>query len=138
LKICHLATLLRARQVAWQDKNQWFRSKNRLFVTKTILHFGLSEHPSETTLLNKHRTHQGCQMVYFQTKNPNLGKFSMALQWKMLVCFMESWSILRPLDIIYGFLDYFMVIWYIFYCVGKLYQEKSGNPGTNIVLRGKY
>jgi hypothetical protein len=28
---------------------------------------------------------QGCQMVYFQTKNPNLGKFWRALIWKMLV-----------------------------------------------------
>jgi hypothetical protein len=29
--------------------------------------------------------HQGCQMVYFQTKNPNLGKFLRALQYKMLI-----------------------------------------------------
>jgi hypothetical protein len=28
---------------------------------------------------------QGCQIIYFQTKNPNLGKFWMALEWKMLV-----------------------------------------------------
>jgi hypothetical protein len=28
-----------------------------------------------TILSNNHRKHsQGCQMVYFQTKNPNLGK----------------------------------------------------------------
>jgi hypothetical protein len=27
---------------------------------------------------------QGCQMVYFQTKNPKLGKFWRVLQWKML------------------------------------------------------
>jgi hypothetical protein len=26
---------------------------------------------------------QGCQMVYFQTKNPNLGKICSALEWKM-------------------------------------------------------
>jgi hypothetical protein len=31
------------------------------------------------------RTHsQCCQMVYFQTKNSNLGKYGKALQWKML------------------------------------------------------
>jgi hypothetical protein len=36
---------------------------------------------------------QGCQMVYFQTKNPNLGKFLMALEWKMLVYFMTIWNI---------------------------------------------
>jgi hypothetical protein len=28
---------------------------------------------------------QGCQVVYFQTKNPNLGKFWRALEYKMLV-----------------------------------------------------
>jgi hypothetical protein len=26
---------------------------------------------------------QGCQMVLFQTRNPNLGKFWRALEWKM-------------------------------------------------------
>jgi hypothetical protein len=47
---------------------------------------------------------QGCQMVYFQTKTPNLGKFLRVLQWKMLVYFMDSWSILRPIGIFYGHL----------------------------------
>jgi hypothetical protein len=28
---------------------------------------------------------QGCQMVYFQTQNPNFGKFWRALEWKRLV-----------------------------------------------------
>jgi hypothetical protein len=28
---------------------------------------------------------QGCQMVYFQTKNPNFCKFWRALDWKMLI-----------------------------------------------------
>jgi hypothetical protein len=31
---------------------------------------------------------QGCQMVYFQTKNINLGNFWRALDWKMLINFM--------------------------------------------------
>jgi hypothetical protein len=31
---------------------------------------------------------EGCQMAYFQTKNPNVGKFWRALKWKMLVYFM--------------------------------------------------
>jgi hypothetical protein len=31
---------------------------------------------------------QGCQMVCFQTKNPNLGKFGRALDWKMFIYFM--------------------------------------------------
>jgi hypothetical protein len=28
---------------------------------------------------------QGCQMVSFQTKNPNLGKFWRTLEWKLLL-----------------------------------------------------
>jgi hypothetical protein len=31
---------------------------------------------------------QGCQMVYFQTQNPNLGKFWRALEWNILIYFM--------------------------------------------------
>jgi hypothetical protein len=34
---------------------------------------------------------QGCQMVYFQTKNPNLGKFLRVLQRKVLVYFVAIW-----------------------------------------------
>jgi hypothetical protein len=30
---------------------------------------------------------QGCQMVYFKTKNPKLGTYCMAWEWKMLVNF---------------------------------------------------
>jgi hypothetical protein len=40
---------------------------------------------------------QGCQMAYFQTKNSNLGKFWRVLQWKMVVYFMATRSILLPL-----------------------------------------
>jgi hypothetical protein len=36
---------------------------------------------------------QGCQKVYFQTKNPALGNFWWVLQWKMLVYFMAIWPI---------------------------------------------
>jgi hypothetical protein len=46
-------------------------------------------------------------MVYFQTKNPNLGKFWSALDRKMLIYF-------RPSGIFYGHLGDFITIWYIF------------------------
>jgi hypothetical protein len=71
---------------------------------------------------------QGCQMVCFQTQNPNLGKFWRALEWKMFVYFMTIWNNLRPFDIIYGRLVKFVVIWYIFPILVCLDQEKSGNP----------
>jgi hypothetical protein len=73
------------------------------------------------------RRDQGCQMVYLQTKNPDLGKFWRVLQWKMMVYFMANWSILRQIGI-------FMAIWCILQRIGifyghfgMLYQEKSGN-----------
>jgi hypothetical protein len=46
-------------------------------------------------------TRQGCQMVCFQTKNPNLGTFLRVLQWKMMVYFKDTWSILRSFVIFY-------------------------------------
>jgi hypothetical protein len=67
--------------------------------------------------------HQGCQMAYFQNKNPKLGKFWRDLEWKMLAYLYGDlefitavWYILCP----FGNL---VVIWYIFpvlvYCVKK-------------------
>jgi hypothetical protein len=57
---------------------------------------------------------QCCQMLYFQTKNPNLCKFGKVLQWKMLVLFVSIWSILRPNGLFYGPLVHFVLIWNIF------------------------
>jgi hypothetical protein len=58
-----------------------------------------------------HTQSQGCQMVYFQTKNPNLGKFLRILQLKIMVC------------TFYGGLVNFPAICYIFtvlvYCATK-------------------
>jgi hypothetical protein len=74
---------------------------------------------------------QGCQKAYFQTKNPDLGEFWRVLQWNVLVYYRAVWSILLILHSIlgyYGYLVYFMAIWYICPVFGKLYQEKSGSP----------
>jgi hypothetical protein len=74
---------------------------------------------------------QGCQMVCFQTKNPNLGKIWRALEWKTLVYFIISntystaiWHIVLP----FGNL---VVLWFIFPHFGKLCQEKFGKPAHN-------
>jgi hypothetical protein len=53
-------------------------------------------------------------MVYFQTKNTNLGKFWKVLQWKMLVYFMAILVFLRPTVVFHGHLYAFVDIWYIF------------------------
>jgi hypothetical protein len=54
---------------------------------------------------------QGCQMVYFQKQNQNLGKFWRVLQWKILVYFMAIWSIFRPFGIL-------LALWYILWSFG--------------------
>jgi hypothetical protein len=58
---------------------------------------------------------QGCQMVCFQTKNTNLGKFWRVLQWKMLEYFIAIWSIF------YRHLVYFVAIWYVLWPFGIFY-----------------
>jgi hypothetical protein len=107
LKINNLATLLSK----LSEKKQKQKTDKMLFAAsgfQTLVH--------------------GCQMLYFQTKNSNLGSFWRALQFKMLVYIKDIYSLLRPFDIFYAHLVYFVLILYIFLCVGKLYQEKSGNP----------
>jgi hypothetical protein len=78
-------------------------------------------------------------MVYFQTKNPNLGKF-LALDRKMPIYYMSIWNILRTFWIIYDHWVHFVIIWYIFSSFGTLCQEKSGNPVANLapVLRVQF
>jgi hypothetical protein len=51
-------------------------------------------------------------------KNSNLDKFWRVLQWTIVVYFIDIWSFLRPFDIFYCHLVYFVVIWYIFPHVG--------------------
>jgi hypothetical protein len=52
---------------------------------------------------------QGCQMVYFQTENPNLGKFWRDLGWKMLMYFMVIWNILLPFGIFVVVIEYILL-----------------------------
>jgi hypothetical protein len=70
---------------------------------------------------------QGCQMVCFQTKNPNLGKFWRALGWKMLIYFMPNGNILQTFGIFYNHWLHFVFTWYIFSGFGIMHQEISGN-----------
>jgi hypothetical protein len=53
-------------------------------------------------------------MVYFKTKNSNLGKFWRAIEWKMLVYVTAIWHTLWPFAKMYGHLVKCMVI-------GKMY-----------------
>jgi hypothetical protein len=67
-------------------------------------------------------------MVYFQTQNPNVGKFWRAFEWKMLVHFMTIWSILWPFGIIYVRLVLFADICYIFSQFGMFGPRKIWQP----------
>jgi hypothetical protein len=61
-------------------------------------------------------------MLYFQTKNPDLGKFWRTLELKMLVYFMTVWNIFGNLvGIMYGF----GILFPFLVCLG---HEKSGRP----------
>jgi hypothetical protein len=73
----------------------------------------------------------GLPDVFFQTKNPNLGNFWRALDWKTLISFMATWNILSYFGTFYDHLVHFVLIWYIFSGFGISYQQKSGNPGTH-------
>jgi hypothetical protein len=53
-------------------------------------------------------------MVSFQAKNPNLGKFWRALDWKMLIYYMATWNILQIFGLTCDHLVHFVFIWYIF------------------------
>jgi hypothetical protein len=58
------------------------RNKNRKLILRHRIINSIHE------LRQLCNTEQGCQMVYFQTKNINLGQFWRALEWKMLAYFM--------------------------------------------------
>jgi hypothetical protein len=58
----------------------------------------------------------------FQTKDPNSGKFWMAIKWKMFVYFMVIWNILQPLGVLYGILVYGNFVYltpFLVYCAKK-------------------
>jgi hypothetical protein len=59
-------------------------------------------------------------MDTFKPKNPNLGKFWRALEWKIFVYSMAIWNIYGLFGIFYGEL---VSIWYIFPRFGILCQE---------------
>jgi hypothetical protein len=79
--------------------------------------------------------HKGCQMVWFQTKNINLGIFLRAFEWKRLVYFMAINNILQLLGIFCGILVYFVIIWYILWYFGTLCDNLAIFPVLVVVPR---
>jgi ABC-type uncharacterized transport system permease subunit len=70
-------------------------------------------------------------MVSFLTQNPSSGILRRTVEWKMLLNIPVIWHILQAFGYILWAFGYVVVIWYIFTRFGILYQEKSGNPGSN-------
>jgi hypothetical protein len=62
-------------------------------------------------------------MVCFSNQKSQFGSILGVLEWKILVYIKTTWSILRPLEIFYGHLVYFVTIRYIIpilvYCIKK-------------------
>jgi hypothetical protein len=85
---------------------------------------------------------QGCQMVYFQTKNSNFGILYQALEWKILVHFgtFLALGITYKDHLVYlmAFWYILCLVWYIFSIFGLPYRtlEKSGNPDTAPEMHG--
>jgi hypothetical protein len=91
-----------------QKKNPTTLRSNVSFVSRRPLHCvstsqGIQDFAGNIYLCTYVCT-QGCQMVCFQTKNPNFGKICRALEKKMLLYFITFWNISRPFGIIYSLL----------------------------------
>jgi hypothetical protein len=79
-----------------------------------------------TPVIHSSHLRKGCQMVYFQTRNHNLGIFWRAFELKMLVYFMVIRNIIGPYRLFYDYLVYFVDIRYIFpLLVSKIWQPWS-------------
>jgi hypothetical protein len=81
---------------------------------------------------------QCCQMVYFRTKNSNLGKIFEGLSMEDVGICTAILSILLPNGIFYGHLVHFVIIWYTFSRVGILYRENSGSPDYKIKVGARF
>jgi hypothetical protein len=77
-------------------------------------------------------------MVYFQTKNPNLGKFWRVLQWKMLVYFMNILSLVRSFDTFNGYLVFLWQVGMFFsvlvYCINKNLATMVGSTFEEMTI----
>jgi hypothetical protein len=68
--------------------------------------------------------------IYFQTKNPNLGKFLEALGMEKFGIFCAHLEYIKAIWYILWQFGNLAAIWYIFSRFGTLCQEKSGNPAV--------
>jgi hypothetical protein len=109
-------------------------------MIQTILLFS-NERFLSSVIIKKHfikfflniyrQQNQGCQMVYFKTKNPDLCKFCRALVRKILIYFMAIGNILQIFGIFYDHLLYTLCSFGTFFQILVSCTKKSGNPEQN-------
>jgi hypothetical protein len=128
--------------------SQIFRKRKQKFIEYSIskpgdyfemgIMFGIIATKIQLNNLMLHTLKQGCQMVYFQNKSPNLVKFWRALEWKRLAyVFFGQLEYLSDIWYILWLFGNLVAIWYIFPHFGKLCQEKPGNPALSRFLGGE-
>jgi hypothetical protein len=84
--------------------------QNKRIFPRTFCHFG-----------------QGCQIVYFQTENPNLSVFLRISECKMLVYFMAIKNILRPFGIFCNKFGIYFPFW-------RVVPRKIWQPSFRVAL----
>jgi hypothetical protein len=75
-------------------------------------------------------------MVCFQKqKNPTLGKFWRALDWKMFIYFMAIWNILWKFEIFYDPLVHFVLVLYIFPVLVSCTKKSLATLGQTLLRK---
>jgi hypothetical protein len=100
-----LLTRLKSRLKPWRPTDEWN------LLVQTVVHLMTSRVAR-------------CY-IYCRTKNPNLGKFWRALEWKILVYFMVIRNILRPFGTFNGHLVIRVTICYIFLSFGRFIVSRK-------------
>jgi hypothetical protein len=76
----------------------------------------LRERIFENKSTRENKFKQGCQVLYFQTKNPNLGIYMRSFEWKILAYFMA-------IGIFDCYFICFMTSWYILWSIGEYFSH---------------
>jgi hypothetical protein len=115
--------------------------KNRPLVTLYALGFSFLSKPSFSTIdliccrsNNCGRPNQCCQMIYYHAKNTNLGLYWRALEWKVLVYLWPFEYLTAMCYMLWLFGTFCGHVFCFFSNFGTTHREKSGNPGSSLLL----
>jgi hypothetical protein len=88
------------------------QSSGIFFTTQSAAAHGPVQQRQKINFISN-KIRRSSSLVCFPTKNPNLGKFWRAFDWKMFIYFMAIWNILRTFGKVYDHLVHFELLWYI-------------------------